>query len=67
MDLINWANSKLRKLDIWDIKLIKLSTLLIGLTLGAYFASFILPFWWIFIVVAIVLAIRPYYKAFAKP
>ena len=63
-----WADSKIKvkKLGILDIQLIKLSALCFGLTIGAYFSTWILPYWWVFIILAIVAAIRPVYKALRK-
>jgi hypothetical protein len=63
-----WADSKIKvkKLGILDIQLIKLSALCFGLTIGACLSVWILPYWWIFILLAIMAAIKPIYKAIRK-
>ena len=63
-DLVNWMNLKIRKYDWIDIKLIKLATFLVALPVAAYFPSNILPYWWVFLVAALIVAIKPYYKLF---
>lgn len=62
MKIIEKLNKKVKKLDAWDIALIKWTVLLVGLVIGAYFKEYILPFWWMILVVAALLAIRPFYR-----
>lgn len=57
-----WADYKVTKLDAIDIRLIKAAAFFIGLPVGAYLHVLnypILPYWWVFIVLALVLYIRP--------
>lgn len=45
--------------SVVDIGLIKWSCILFGMVAGAYFSDFTLRYIWIFIVVAVILAIKP--------
>ena len=70
MGLIRWWGEKLRKLDIWDIGLIKGSVAAIVL--------FIITIWpaamawvqsvnpWYFLIAAVVLGARPLYRFYLK-
>ncbi|MEK6923421.1 MAG: hypothetical protein AABW84_01875 [Nanoarchaeota archaeon] len=64
--LFDWMNSRIKKFDWIDIKLIKIAALVMGLPIGAYFAAKILPYWWVFVIAAILIGIRPHYKLFTK-
>ena len=66
MGLINWANEKVKKLDFWDVGCIKWTSILFGLIIGAYIANFVKQYLWVFIVLAVLLAIKPIYKFFKK-
>jgi len=59
----NWYNKGLRKLNMWDILLIKISVGMFALIIGAFFAEDIKPYWWVFITIMILAMIKPYYKA----
>lgn len=48
-----------KKYSVIDIGLIKWSCILFGMVLGAYLAGFVLNFVWLFIIVALLLAIKP--------
>jgi hypothetical protein len=43
----------------WDIGILKLSMLLFGMILGAYFHNFVMQYVWVIIIAAVLLAIRP--------
>jgi len=64
MGLFSWADGKLKKLNIWDIGCIKWASLLLGVIIGAYIADFVIQYLWVFIVLTILLAIKPMYKMF---
>lgn len=52
------------KTKVWaplDIGLLKWSCILFGMIVGAYISSFVKDFLWLFILLTIVLAIRPIY------
>lgn len=46
----------------WDIALLKWSSILFGMILGAYSSVFVKRFLWVFIVLIAILAIRPVYS-----
>lgn len=48
-----------KKYSVMDIGLIKWSCILFGMVLGAYLADFVLGYSWLFIIVALVLAVKP--------
>jgi hypothetical protein len=48
-----------KKYSVIDIGLIKWSCILFGMVLGAYFSDYTLRYFWLFIIVALVLAIKP--------
>jgi len=48
-----------QKYSVIDIGLIKWSCILFGMVIGAYFSEFTLRYVWLFIIVALVLAIKP--------
>jgi len=52
--------------SVIDIGLIKWSCILFGMVLGAYFSEFTLRYIWLFIIVAIVLAIKPIVSYFKE-
>ena len=47
-----------------DIGLVKWSALLFGMVAGAYLSEFVTQYWWGFVTVAVLLAIRPAVKYF---
>jgi len=61
-----WANPRVRKLNLCDIQLIKLSAFCFGLVIGAYLAVWLVPYWWLLILVAVLAAIKPIHKALGK-
>ncbi len=68
--MIAWLNKRLKKIDAWDMALIKWSVVA--------FVLFIITIWsaamtwvnsvnpWYFLVVFIILVIRPFYKIYLK-
>ena len=68
--MIDWLNKKLKKTDIWDIGLIKWSSIA--------FVLFVITIWpaamtwvhsvnpWYFFVVFVILAARPFYRLYLK-
>ncbi len=48
-----------KKYSVMDIGLIKWSCVLFGMVLGAYLSEFTLRHIWFFIIVAVILAIKP--------
>jgi len=66
MSFTSWRDSKVKKLDWIDLKLIQLSVFCVGLPIGAYFSVWILSYWWAFILLAVLAAIKPAYKVLGK-
>lgn len=66
MGLIKWANEHFKKLDVWDMGCIKWSSIFFGIIIGAYIADFAKQYLWLFIVLVVLLAIRPLYRCFKK-
>jgi putative Mn2+ efflux pump MntP len=67
MGLISWANEKIKGLNVWDIGCIKWSSILFGVIVGAYIANFTKQYLWLFIVLAVLIAVKPIYKFLKKP
>jgi hypothetical protein len=57
-----WYEKRLRRLDIWDMALIKTAIGMFALVIGAYFSEDILQYWYVFIIIMILAMIKPYYK-----
>jgi hypothetical protein len=55
-----------KKYSVLDIGLIKWSCILFGMVFGAYLADFVLGYMWLFIVVALLLAIKPIISYFME-
>jgi hypothetical protein len=68
--MINWLNKRVKKMDAWDVGLVKLSV--------AAFVLFVITIWsaamswvhsvntWYFLIAMIVLALRPWYRVYFK-
>ncbi len=54
MKLIEWLNSKVRSYDIFDIGLLKLLMVSLGLIMGAYYPEFIKKHITFFVVFAVI-------------
>ena len=66
MRLTDWMNSKVRKLNWIDVRMITLSTAAFILMVAKLWPPILsLPWYW-YLVIAILAAIRPVYKAFIK-
>ena len=44
MGIIQWANEKVKVHTVWDIGMLKIACILIGMVLGAYLSSFVFRF-----------------------
>ena len=62
MGLIKWLSKKMEKLTIWDIACVKWSSILFGIIIGAYIADFTKQYLWYFIILAVLIVIKPIYK-----
>ena len=59
-------NKKVKKLSVWDIGLIKWSSIFFGAIIGAYIAGFVKRNLVWMIVITIALALKPTIKVFKK-
>ncbi len=62
----SWANEKVKKLNYWDIGSIKWASIFFGIIVGAYISDFVKQYLWLFVVLAVLLAIKPLYKIYSK-
>lgn len=66
MSLGTWANSKIKKLNWVDIKLIKLSVGGFVLVVAKLWEPLLSLDWYWYALICVLAAIRPYYKIFSK-
>ncbi len=64
MSFYLWADNKTKKLNVWDIALVKIGAMIFGLILGAYIPLFIRQYLAVFIVLLILFSIKPVYAFF---
>ena len=64
MDLVNWLNKKHNKTDIWDTGLTKWSVFFFTLMLVKFLPVLLSLEWYVYLVLFLVLAIRPIYHMF---
>ncbi len=66
MKLINWADSKISKMNVWDIGFLKLLLLIVGMIIGAYISEIVLANIFIFVGAAVSLYLLIMFKFFRK-
>jgi len=66
MSFISWMDQKCRKLNVWDIGVLKTYCLLIGMILGAYLATFVKDYIAIFVGVVVVCGLWLGYKLYVR-
>ncbi len=59
-----WADYKVTKLDYIDMNILETGGFLFGLPVGAYYHVQLMPYWWAFIVLALVIYLRPLKRMF---
>ena len=57
MGIFAWADKKVKAQTVWDIGVLKIFCVLVGMILGAYLYPFVLRYVWWFFVVSFVLLI----------
>ena len=57
-----WADERSRALTIWDVAALKVTSLLFGMVVGAFMASFVLEHLWWFVIPMLVLGGRGGYR-----
>jgi len=66
MKIIDWMNKQNKKMDIWDMGLTKWTMFFFTLFLVKFFPELLSLDWYVYLVVALILAIRPLYHFFGK-
>lgn len=66
MDLMKWAEKKIRKMSAWDMAMTKIALIAFGMVVGAYTSSFVKRNVYTFIIVWAVLYLVLIYKLFKK-
>tara|TARA_Y100000310_G_C20257303_1_gene611962 strand:- start:171 stop:377 length:207 start_codon:yes stop_codon:yes gene_type:complete len=68
--MINWFNKRVKRMDVWDIALVKFAV--------AAFVLFVITIWpaamtlvhsvnpWYFLIAMVILAARPWYRVYIK-
>jgi|TARA_B100001971_G_C18209818_1_gene549944 hypothetical protein len=64
MGLIDWYNTNLSKLDVWDIGAIKLSVAASVLLLAKYWAPILSLEWYWYVIIFVIAVIRPISRFF---
>ncbi len=62
MRFIDWINSKVQAQNIWDIVILKLFVLTVGIIMGAYISNFVIQNIWFFVIISIILFILLMYR-----
>jgi hypothetical protein len=62
MSVLTWAEERSSALTMWDIGFLKVSSMLFGMIVGAYLASFVLENLWWFLVPMLILGGRSGYR-----
>jgi len=66
MNLIQWGESKIKRMTFWDMGLVKVSCILFGLILGAYISSFVRQYTCLFIILFLAGYITVIYRFLIK-
>ena len=65
MGVIAWADDRSKSMTLWDVGVLKVSAMIFGVVVGAYFAPFVTRNVWWFVVLLVVLGGRSGYRWFA--
>lgn len=57
MKIIDWINQIVKAQNVWDIGVLKLLCVAVGMILGAYLTDFVLQYVWWFGIISILLLI----------
>ncbi|MCX8083134.1 MAG: hypothetical protein N3D17_07090 [bacterium] len=66
MTLIKWSEDKIHRMNVWDMALVKIICILLGLILGAYTSEFIRHYIWFFLIPVLFLYIIAIYRFFIR-
>lgn len=64
--MIKWEEKKLKKMDIYDIKLVKISVLGFTLMLAKLFPELLVLDWYWYLIIGVIAMLRPMKKLFKK-
>ncbi len=62
MSVQTWADERSRALTMWDLGFVKITSMLFGMIVGAYLASFVMENLWWFAIPMLVLGGRSGYR-----
>jgi len=66
MAFIKWADKKVKKLDFFDVKLLKLQALAVGLLIAKLWPPLLSLDWQAYLLIAIFVSIRPVVRLYFK-
>lgn len=66
MSFTKWANSKMKKIDVWDMTCIKLACMVFGLLIAKLWIPILNWEWYWYLIIVILLALRPWYRVYLK-
>ncbi|MAG15813.1 hypothetical protein CMO88_02015 [Candidatus Woesearchaeota archaeon] len=66
MSYATWANSKIQKMQFYDVSLVKLSSAAFALWIAKIWAPLLSQQAYVYLIVAVVAALIPMYKVFKK-
>ena len=64
MGLIKWIEKRIKKMKVWDVGLLKITLLILGMIIGAYISVFIKTHVWYFLGAFIILYLVLLYRFF---
>lgn len=66
MGLMDWGKRKIQKMTVWDMGLVKLACILLGLIIGAYASTFVKEYIGLFVVLFLAGYITLAYRVLIK-
>jgi cadmium resistance protein CadD (predicted permease) len=60
----SYIDEKGKKLNVWDIGLVKFAAMFFGIIIGAYMPFFVRQYLVVFIVLVLLFSVKPVYDAF---
>ena len=55
MGILEWADRKIKAQNVWDVGILKIFCVIVGIIFGAYISAFVIQYVWWFVIVGIVL------------
>jgi len=66
MNIISWGNEKIKRLNVYDVGLIKVACIFIGMITGAFFVKTVKKAWPVFAAMAVLTSIPVLFKIFSN-